>query len=197
MSAKQRHELTLLRMEDLIKNGVNDFLSPSREFQRVTAKELCTLMVEFSTKLTMAKRHILEDPDLYSDDEDQIEDSEMFTKQRARRRLVGNKLVQMPGKLDHATIAAFEIGFYGSLAGKQKALMSMASNTNNNYLPATSNGLKTSPLQCQCAQSEEASFSSPTNPPHPDQQYNLKMKATLARFESQDSLDFCCEAGPI
>ena len=98
VSAKQRHELTLLRMEDLIMNGVNS-VSLYSSARKKTAKELCNLMVDFSTKLTMAKRHILEDPELYSDSEEDLLGNEAFGRQRQRRRLVGHKLMTLPGKV--------------------------------------------------------------------------------------------------
>lgn len=167
VSAQQRHELTLLRMEDLIMNGVNgDSLCNANLTGKKSAKELCQLMVDFSTKLTMAKRRILEDPDLYSEDED-LNDSEAFDRQRRRRRLVGPKLAQVPGKLDHASIAAIEVGFYGSLANKTYLYDKKVAGQQPNF-----------------KHSLEA-------------RYNLKLKATLARFESQDSLESINEAGPI
>ena len=102
-------------------------------------------MIEFSTKLTSAKRRILEDVDLY--DMNDV-DGEMFDQndQRQRRRRVGDKLAMVPGKLDHASIVAYKVAFYGDYKK-----MVFNDNTNN-------------------------------------KKYNLKLKATLARFESQDSL---------
>lgn len=178
VSAQQRHELTLLRMEDLILNGVNNVhYRPPLPPKKMTAKELCKLMVDFSTKLTMAKRHILEDPELYSDNED-VQGSEAFDKERRRRRLVGAKLVQVPGKLDHASIAAVEIGFYGSMVKSNSS------------------------AEAYCAKVAHRSNSDTCTLTHSradgstDARYNLRMRATLARFESQDSLDFT-ESGPI
>lgn len=172
VSAQQRHELALLRMEDLIMNGVNS-VSVHAAALRKSAKELCNLMVDFSIQLTMAKRHILEDPELYSDSEEDLSGSEAFGKQRQRRRLVGHKLVYLPGKLDHASITAVEIGFWSAESSKPFK----TSNRGNTRL-THSNGNR--------ADREE------------DPRYNLKgLKATLARFESQDFLECCCEAGPI
>lgn len=186
VSAQQRHELTLLRMEDLIMNGVNNVsLYPSR--LKKTARELCTLMVDFSTKLTMAKRRILEDPDLYSDNEDNLSDGELFGKQRQRRRQVGAKLVQVPGKLDHASIAAVEIGFHGSIATKWSV-------NNNVSMSMMSSGQK--PYRTN-GQRYNNHSNGKTISYDDDPRYNLKMKATLARFESQDFLECCCESGPI
>ena len=195
VSAQQRHELTLLRMEDLIMNGVNgisSFIHNNGEHSsnhnnnnknsknnnnQITAKDLCLLMVDFSTKLTMAKRRILEDPDLYTDDDNNGNDNDgddAFDKQRRRRRMVGQKLAQLPGKLDHASIAAIQVGFYGSLRNKKS----------NIY---TTNDIKTTPMNRQF-NSKQHSL---------EARYNLKLKATLARFESQDSLESITESGPI
>ncbi|KFM64105.1 PP2C-like domain-containing protein, partial [Stegodyphus mimosarum] len=64
VEAHQRHELTLLRMEDLIVNGVNEGDGPCK-----TAKQICEQMIDFAEKLTIAKRRILEDPELYKNDD--------------------------------------------------------------------------------------------------------------------------------
>ncbi|KPL96859.1 PP2C-like protein domain-containing protein CG9801-like protein [Sarcoptes scabiei] len=198
VSAQQRHELSLLRMEDLIKNGVNQTESSeensedyrnnnhsngnyknnhSKTQSNMTAKELCSLMVDFSTKLTMAKRRILEDPELYVDDEEMNDSSiEAFDRQRRRRRLVGSKLAQFPGKLDHASIAAVKVGFYGQTKTKR-----------SHHLNRT---------KSEQTQNETTSSSSSTDESKKSL-YNLKMTATLARFESQDSLESINESGPI
>ena len=68
-SAYQRHELTLLRLEDLLNLGSGSEAAPLQNLGisgRVqTAAELCHRMVDFCQRLTTAKRKILEDPDLY------------------------------------------------------------------------------------------------------------------------------------
>lgn len=130
-------------MEDLLLNGVN-----ADDIPCTTAKQLCQLMIEFSTKLTTAKRRILEDPDLYDDENDSFGQYE----QRQRRRRVGDKLSMVPGKLDHASIVAYKVAFYGDYKGK----------VFDDKVP-----------NCD------------------DKRYNLKLRATLARFESQeDCSDF-------
>lgn len=192
VSGQQRHELTLLRMEDLIMNGVNGISSSfnsnnngdenssnhnnnnnnNNNYNQITAKDLCLLMVDFSTKLTMAKRRILEDPELYSDDDNGNGGDDAFDKQRRRRRMVGQKLAQLPGKLDHASIAAIQVGFYGrSLRNKKSHIYS-----SNDAKTMMNRQLNLSLLEAR---------------------YNLKLKATLARFESQDSLESITESGPI
>ncbi len=143
VSAHQRHELTLLRMEDLLLNGVN-----GNDIPCSTAKQLCQLMIEFSTKLTIAKRRILEDPDLYDEETDSFGQHE----QRQRRRRVGDKLAMVPGKLDHASIVAYKVALYGQ--HKDQVFDDKVT-------------------KCD------------------DKRYNLKLRATLARFESQeDCSDF-------
>lgn len=108
VSAEQRHELTLLRMEDIVKNGLKEVdRSPD-----VTARSLCESLIEFASKLTTAKRRTLEDPDLYKDDEEFGQ-----REQRRRRRKVGEKLLVLPGKLDHASVVAYKVGFRGRMAG--------------------------------------------------------------------------------
>ncbi|XP_013791967.1 PP2C-like domain-containing protein CG9801 [Limulus polyphemus] len=105
VEAHQRHELTLLRMEDLLTNGVNEGDRPCE-----TARQLCEQMLDFATKLTVAKRRILEDPELYKDSADALNQLE----QRRRRRKVGDKLAMVPGKLDHATVVACKVGIQPS-----------------------------------------------------------------------------------
>ncbi|RXG68188.1 PP2C-like domain-containing protein [Armadillidium vulgare] len=104
VEAHQRHELTLLRMEDLLRSGLTSNGSVS------TAQALCLEMVHFATKLTVAKRRILEDPDLYPPAGAPQDLSR--NEQRDRRRKVCEKLALVPGKLDHATVVAFTVGNY-------------------------------------------------------------------------------------
>jgi len=62
-------------------------------------------------RLTAAKRHILEDPDLYyTTEEGSTELTELSrAEQRSRRRKVCEKLAMVPGKLDHATVVAYQV----------------------------------------------------------------------------------------
>ncbi|XP_054161387.1 PP2C-like domain-containing protein CG9801 [Oppia nitens] len=145
VTAHQRHDLSLLRMEDLLMNGVND-----GDIKCNSAKNLCQLMVDFSTKLTQAKRRILEDPDLYDNNDSSFGQHE----QRQRRRRVGDKLAMVPGKLDHASIVAYKVAFYGQYKGQV--------------------------FDDKLAKSEE--------------RYNLKVRATLARFESQEDFSDLSES---
>lgn len=109
VSAEQRHELTLLRMEDIVRNGLKEDKDRSPD---VTARSLCESMIDFASKLTTAKRRTLEDPDLYNDDEEFGQ-----REQRRRRRKVGDKLLVLPGKLDHASVVAYKVGFRGRMVG--------------------------------------------------------------------------------
>lgn len=102
VEAHQRHQLTLLRMEDLLTNGQND---NDKGFD--SSQKLCDTLIDFAMKLTVAKRKILEDPDLY-----QIDEPDSTVEQRSRRRKVGDKLCTVPGKLDHASVVACRIGNY-------------------------------------------------------------------------------------
>jgi len=109
VQAYQRHELSLLRMDDLLKNGVSGNGPPCQD-----AKTLCEMLLDFATRLTAAKRHILEDPDLYyTTEEGSTELMELSrAEQRSRRRKVCEKLAMVPGKLDHATVVAYQVGVY-------------------------------------------------------------------------------------
>lgn len=114
VQAYQRHELSLLRMDDLLKNGVSGDGPPCRD-----AKTLCEMLLDFATRLTAAKRHILEDPDLYyTTVEGSTELTELSrAEQRSRRRKMCEKLAMVPGKLDHASVVAYQVGVNRSNGG--------------------------------------------------------------------------------
>ncbi|XP_022657806.1 PP2C-like domain-containing protein CG9801 [Varroa destructor] len=100
VEAHQRHALTLLRMEDLLRHGVG---GQEQERSATDARQVCERMVEFATRLTMAKRRILEDPELYRDE---------HCTNRERRQRVCQKLALVPGKLDHASLCAVRLGIH-------------------------------------------------------------------------------------
>ncbi|XP_037087076.1 PP2C-like domain-containing protein CG9801 [Pollicipes pollicipes] len=102
VTAYQRHELTQLRMEDLLRNGALE-----GEGRVTDARHLCCQLLDFAFRLTTAKRRVLEDQELYTAG-DGLELSR--AEQRARRRRVCEKLAVVPGKLDHATVVAFQVG---------------------------------------------------------------------------------------
>ena len=68
-------------------------------------------MVDFCQRLTVAKRKILEDPELYPEyTRHALPDSDALRlDQKMRRRKVCEKLALVPGKLDHATVTAFSV----------------------------------------------------------------------------------------
>lgn len=96
VEAEERHRLGLLRTEDLLRNGVSGQGPPCR-----SARELVDLIMDFVTRLTSAKRRLLEDKELYTD---------KGPMQQSKRRQICGKLSAVPGKLDHATIAAYIVG---------------------------------------------------------------------------------------
>ncbi|XP_055346065.1 LOW QUALITY PROTEIN: uncharacterized protein LOC129593660 [Paramacrobiotus metropolitanus] len=104
VSAHQRHELTLLRMEDLIRHGITLGDKPC-----TNARQLCQCFITFVYQLTAAKRHILEDPDLYPEPKSD-KPSSSRAQQRHHRRKACERLALMPGKLDHATLVAYQVG---------------------------------------------------------------------------------------
>jgi len=99
----QRHHLTLLRIEDILNNAWGSAHHTGNGSVE-SAAELCQRMLDFCQQLTTAKRKILEDPELYTGTDQNMQD------QKLRRRRVCEKLALVPGKLDHATIAAFKVG---------------------------------------------------------------------------------------
>jgi len=71
-----------------------------------TAKDLVTLLLDFVTRLTAAKRHILEDMEIYADANGKpLAQAEV----RQKRKEIIRKMFGVPGKLDHATVVAFKI----------------------------------------------------------------------------------------
>lgn len=103
----QRYELTLLLMEDILKNGIS-----GRESECVTAKKLCENLMRFTFSITAAKRRTLEDNDLYYDNQNGLL-IEVSGQEKKMRRKKGLERVQnLPGKLDHVTVVAFNIGNY-------------------------------------------------------------------------------------
>jgi len=153
VAAYQRHELTLLRMEDLLNHGSGSEAAPLQNLGvsgRVqTAAELCHRMVDFCQRLTTAKRKILEDPDLYPEHtRHALPDSDATRMdQKLRRRRVCEKLALVPGKLDHATVAAY------SVADRKKSLQAYSGDkteTANNWdmLPPLG-------LRAPCASAED------------------------------------------
>ncbi|XP_050421967.1 PP2C-like domain-containing protein CG9801 isoform X2 [Adelges cooleyi] len=103
VEAYQRHKLSLLRTEDLIRNGVSG-KGPAVD----TPKDLVTLLLDFVTRLTAAKRRILEDIDIYADVNGKpLAQGEV----RQKRKEVIRKmpLFGVPGKLDHATVVAYKV----------------------------------------------------------------------------------------
>ncbi|XP_053972035.1 PP2C-like domain-containing protein CG9801 [Hylaeus volcanicus] len=110
VEAYQRHELTLLRMEDLLRRGVSGEGPPCN-----SAKHLCELLLDFAVRITAAKRRILEDTDLYyaqSKDGQLVQLSKQ--EQRSRRIKTLDKVSMIPGKLDHATVVAHVVGSFDS-----------------------------------------------------------------------------------
>ncbi|XP_058830543.1 PP2C-like domain-containing protein CG9801 isoform X2 [Topomyia yanbarensis] len=112
VTGAQRHQLTLLRMADLLMYGINGTLRPCN-----TAKQLCQLLVDFATCITSAKRKLLEQRELYYKvvaSKDGCRKEVEFTKHQqkiARKRMVeGSTFASLPGKLDHASIVAFTVG---------------------------------------------------------------------------------------
>jgi len=138
VAAYQRHELTLLRMEDLLNHGSGSEAAPLQNLGvsgRVqTAAELCHRMVDFCQRLTTAKRKILEDPDLYPEHtRHALPDSDATRMdQKLRRRRVCEKLALVPGKLDHATVTAY------SVADRKKSLQAYSGTPINTFIHSSS-----------------------------------------------------------
>ena len=89
-------------MEDILRNGM---MPTNDNGNHMKAQQLCEDLVDFATRLTTAKRRLLEDLELYVDHDGQALDAE---EQKIRRRKICERLALIPGKLDHATVVAYE-----------------------------------------------------------------------------------------
>lgn len=122
VTAVQRHALTMLRMEDLLSFGINGTLQ-----QHMSARKLCTLLIDFVKMLTSAKRNMLEQREIFYKFVTAVAPPDPVTgkssgvvkkeielnrmQQRvARKRVVDSQtFASLPGKLDHATIVAAKV----------------------------------------------------------------------------------------
>ncbi|CAH1132294.1 unnamed protein product [Ceutorhynchus assimilis] len=101
----QRYELQLLLMEDILRNGIS-----GRDLPITTAKKLCESLVSFTLSITSAKRRTLEDQDMYFDHRNGVL-VEVTNQEKKMRRKKGLERVQtLPGKLDHVTVVAYNVG---------------------------------------------------------------------------------------
>lgn len=108
VDATQRQNLMLLRMRDIISNGLLPRKDTSSD-EPVTPRppnpsRLCTSLTQFASQLSTAKRRVLENPDLYK--KEKLSKSE----ERARRKMVRERIAELPGKLDHASVVAYRVG---------------------------------------------------------------------------------------
>lgn len=101
----QRYELTLLLMEDILKRGIS-----GKESQCVTAKKLCENLVNFTFSITAAKRRTLEDGDLYFDNRNGVLVEVSAQEKKVRRKRGLERVQNLPGKLDHVSVVACNIG---------------------------------------------------------------------------------------
>ncbi|CAH1775444.1 unnamed protein product [Owenia fusiformis] len=99
MTPQERHQFCVKGMERVL-----------HEFELFAetpccAQELCGAIVQHVTQLTDQKRKVLENPELYG--------KKLKSRQRKERdeKIVAS-MRQAPGKLDHATIVAYEVGNY-------------------------------------------------------------------------------------
>lgn len=105
VSPIQRYELQLLLMEDILKNGIS-----GRDKPTVTAKKLCENLASFTLSITAAKRRTLEDPDLYFDNRNGVSVEVSNQEKKLRRKRTLDKVQSLPGKLDHVTVVAYNVG---------------------------------------------------------------------------------------
>ncbi|KAI6183845.1 Protein phosphatase 2C (PP2C)-like domain-containing protein [Aphelenchoides bicaudatus] len=150
VDAAERQELMLLRMADVISNGIgnlaesyagydeNDlplplegsFAKSPHDKQSPTASSLCHNLINFAYNLSNAKRRTLEDPELYRTR------THSKTEERLRRKMIRNMLMEMPGKLDHASVVAFKVGQWDT---KERTPRPLTSNNSSDTLKQNGN----------------------------------------------------------
>ncbi|XP_070174531.1 PP2C-like domain-containing protein CG9801 isoform X2 [Littorina saxatilis] len=139
MSPKERHVYSMKEMERVI-----------HEYELLTeemcsAQEFCSAMVQHVLTVTDGKRKVLENPALYAK-------RKMTSSDRKRRDTeIVDKMSKAPGKLDHASIVAVEIGGFVSLEEEKQSKsfeLDNATRISDNSAPNTLPGLTspTSPL---------------------------------------------------
>lgn len=105
VSPIQKYEIQLLLIEDILKRGIS-----GRERQCTTAKLLCENLLRYTISITAAKRHTLEDVDLYYDNRNDIMVEISQKEKKIRRRKCLEKVQNLPGKLDHVSVVACNVG---------------------------------------------------------------------------------------
>ncbi|XP_018330871.1 PP2C-like domain-containing protein CG9801 isoform X2 [Agrilus planipennis] len=108
VSPVQRYELTLLMMEDIVRRGISGHDSGC-----VTARKLCENLINFTLSITSGKRHTLEDVDLYYNNVNGVLVEVSSTEKKVRRRKALDRVQNLPGKLDHVSIVAYNVGASG------------------------------------------------------------------------------------
>ncbi|XP_074040277.1 PP2C-like domain-containing protein CG9801 isoform X3 [Leptinotarsa decemlineata] len=103
----QRYELQLLLIEDILKNGISGKDSPCN-----LAKRLCEILISYTVSITSAKRHSLEDQDLYFDHKNGVLVEVSSHEKKIRRKKGLEKVQNLPGKLDHVTVVAYNVGHF-------------------------------------------------------------------------------------
>jgi hypothetical protein len=121
ITAEQRHVLGLLQMEQILRHGLQQPQDDRslRDDSVKSAEQLVHRLLQYVHQLTAAKRSVLQDPSLYD-----MDDPNHFTAsaQKLRRRQVTASLAPLPGKLDHATVVAYQVDFYGSECESMKTM---------------------------------------------------------------------------
>lgn len=86
------------------------FICLGKDSPCTSARKLCENLISFTISITSAKRHTLEDQDLYFDNKNGVL-VEVSSQEKKLRRKKGLERVQnLPGKLDHVTVAAYNVG---------------------------------------------------------------------------------------
>lgn len=88
------------------------FIISGKDLPCTSAKKLCENLISYTISITSAKRHTLEDQDLYYDNRNGILVEVSALEKRVRRKKGLEKVQNLPGKLDHVTVVAYNVGNY-------------------------------------------------------------------------------------
>ncbi|XP_041371785.1 uncharacterized protein LOC121385250 isoform X2 [Gigantopelta aegis] len=145
MSPRERHIYSMKEMERV----VHEYELVMEE--EISAQELCGSMVQHILTLTDSKRKILENPALYTR-------RKLTSTERQRRDSeIVEKMSKAPGKLDHASIVAVEVGAFLPKEENEEVVSTMMDNR------STSNA-NTISLNTLTLPSSPKSPQSPTSP---------------------------------
>ncbi|XP_067686506.1 PP2C-like domain-containing protein CG9801 [Haliotis asinina] len=164
MEPRERHIYSMKEMERVV-----------HEYELITeencsAQELCGAMVQHVLMLTDEKRKILENPALYAR-------RKMTSTERKRRDSeIVEKMSKAPGKLDHASIVAIEVGAFDPVDEENEENVFPVDNTTTSDCNPVIAGPQTLPLPSPTHATSPLSPTSPNSKKSGPKKFFAKLK---------------------